>query len=121
MDSFRVSWDSLDWVSNHEGNRWFLVLRVASTDADVLRQLLRSSNEVARTFRQPQLYEGEFSRTPFHVSIAWSLTGPSAKEGFGIDDLREDLQELGLHVGEIKIKIGNDLTSLALSPDQEAE
>lgn len=46
----------LDWVSNYEGTRWFLVLRLAKPAEDALNQLLHISNKLVGSFGQPVLY-----------------------------------------------------------------
>lgn len=54
--SFELTVTGMDWVSNYEGNRWFLVLRLGKPEHDGLNRLLRLSNTVAETFGQPPLY-----------------------------------------------------------------
>ena len=46
----------LDWVSNFEKNRWFLVLRVKAPDNNELNKLLHISNTVVQEYDQPPLY-----------------------------------------------------------------
>ncbi|KAI9886212.1 MAG: hypothetical protein M1823_002008 [Watsoniomyces obsoletus] len=53
---FEVQCSFLDWVSNYEQTRWFLVLRVARPAEDALIRLLRLSNRSALAYGQPPLY-----------------------------------------------------------------
>ncbi|KAL4883743.1 U6 snRNA phosphodiesterase Usb1 [Aspergillus karnatakaensis] len=130
---FDVGVEGLHWVSNHEKTRWFYVLRAKRPEKDCLNRLLRISNRSLGLFGQPPLYEHERSDgsrigvhgnkfTPqadysdcFHVSIAWSLTEPSAddKERMKSIDVRE-LSALGIRFDCVKVKIGNNVSSLAL-------
>ena len=48
--------NGLHWVSNYEGNRWFLVLRANRPKCDTLNRLLQVSNAAAAAFQQPLLY-----------------------------------------------------------------
>ncbi|KAL1967198.1 hypothetical protein VTN77DRAFT_3489 [Rasamsonia byssochlamydoides] len=54
---FEVKPDGLDWVSNYERTRWFLVVRVKKPENDGLNRLLRISNRSLAAFGQPPLYE----------------------------------------------------------------
>lgn len=54
---FDVALEGLDWVSNYEKTRWFLVLRVTRPENDGLNRLLRVSNRSLAAFGQPPLYE----------------------------------------------------------------
>lgn len=47
----------LDWVSNYEKTRWFLVMRVSKPEGDSLNTLLQISNQCLASFGQPPLYE----------------------------------------------------------------
>lgn len=49
--------DRLDWVSNYEKTRWFLVLNVRRPEGDSLNRLLRLSNRTLSLYGQPPLYE----------------------------------------------------------------
>lgn len=53
---FTVDFSCLNWVSNHEKNRWFLVAQVQKPPGDGLNKLLEASNEVAGKHEQPCLY-----------------------------------------------------------------
>ena len=118
--------DALKWVSNHERTRWFLVLHVARPAADGLNRLLALSNRALAAFDQPLLYApssdarrnrarvaddpvgpvGDYSAC-FHVSLAWSLVGPSRAEEERVE---------GLELGAVRqmVKIGNHVESIAL-------
>ena len=52
-----MSLDRLNWVSNHEKTRWFLVLHVRRPERDSLNRLLRLSNRALAKHGQPPLYE----------------------------------------------------------------
>ncbi|EAU38777.1 conserved hypothetical protein [Aspergillus terreus NIH2624] len=132
---FDVSTESLRCVSNYEKTRWFFVLRVKKPESDSLNRLLKLSNRSLARFDQPPLYEGSRSNEAkgrqhpsnsqdsradysdcFHISIAWSLTAPSAEDTERLANL--DLQNLsGLRIGFdcVKAKIGNNITSIPLS------
>ena len=51
-----VQFTTLDWVSNHEQTRWFLVLRLMKQADDALNRLLWLSNQTSHAFGQPLLY-----------------------------------------------------------------
>lgn len=53
---FEATFTGLKWVSNYEGNRFFLVLCIARPEHDELNKLLKASNRVAAAFTLPQLY-----------------------------------------------------------------
>ncbi|OJJ46088.1 hypothetical protein ASPZODRAFT_25980 [Penicilliopsis zonata CBS 506.65] len=141
--AFDVTVEGLDWVSNYEKTRWFLVLRVCKHEKDYLNTLLRLSNSSLAHFGQPPLYgsphqHGEakkrqtgpsggqakamdeqqaiqdFSRS-FHISLAWCLTEPSPedKRRAAKADLRA-LEDLSIRFCSVKAKIGNHVTSLQI-------
>ncbi|PKX91024.1 HVSL domain-containing protein [Aspergillus novofumigatus IBT 16806] len=128
---------SLDWVSNYERTRWFLVLRVTKPAKDNLNRLLGLSNRSLAHFGQPPLYAG-ISAGPvhshgrhesvkpatqpedlshcFHISLAWSLTEPTPEQKKKVEaiDLRR-LQSLIIQFDCVKVKIGNNISSIPLS------
>lgn len=136
--------DNLDWVSNYEKTRWFLVLRVKRPENDNLNDLLKLSNRSLVLFGQPPLYEtslvankksrGAVQRLQsqpddqadteddyshcFHISLAWSLMEPSLEEKKRVAnvDLRE-LRDLSVHFNSVKAKIGNNVSSIPLSTE----
>ncbi|RJE23328.1 hypothetical protein PHISCL_04314 [Aspergillus sclerotialis] len=133
---FDVTLYDLDWVSNYEKTRWFLVLRVQTPKYDCLNRLLRISNRTLALFDQPPLYESPTSiesKVPgrkhyaderpvedcshcFHISLAWTLTQPSsaAKARVANIDLRR-LRDFTVHFNTVKAKIGNNVSSIPLS------
>ncbi|PWY71066.1 hypothetical protein BO94DRAFT_476806 [Aspergillus sclerotioniger CBS 115572] len=142
IPSFDVSTKSLDCVSNYEKTRWFYVLRADKPEEDNLNRLLRLSNRSLARVEQPPLYEtsqdvaavlesksrtaqpqvsrgtgqtrGDYSHC-FHVSLAWSLTGPSSEEREEIVSI--DLQKvhgLNIRFDCVKVKIGNNVSSIPL-------
>ena len=54
--SFDVSTNELDWVSNNEKSRWFLVMRIKKPPNNELNRLLQSANDAVTAFGQPPLY-----------------------------------------------------------------
>ncbi|PYI03898.1 hypothetical protein BO78DRAFT_374214 [Aspergillus sclerotiicarbonarius CBS 121057] len=142
IPTFDVTTKSLDCVSNYEKTRWFYVLRADKPEADSLNRLLRLSNRSLARFEQPPLYEtsqdvaavlksksrtaqpqvsqeigqtgGDHSHC-FHVSLAWSLTGPSSEEREQIVsiDLRK-VRGLSIRFDCVKVKIGNNVSSMPL-------
>ncbi|KAG2415617.1 hypothetical protein HFD88_006808 [Aspergillus terreus] len=114
---FDVSTESLRCVSNYEKTRWFFVLRVKKPESDSLNRLLKLSNRSLARFDQPPLQDSRADYSDcFHISIAWSLTEPSAEDTERLANL--DLQNLsGLRIGFdcVKAKIGNNITSIPLS------
>ncbi|RAL03597.1 HVSL domain-containing protein [Aspergillus ibericus CBS 121593] len=141
IPAFDVTTQSLDCVSNYEKTRWFYVLRADKPEADSLNRLLRLSNRSLARFGQPPLYESSQdvaavlkSKSPaqpqgsrgtgqtgsdyshcFHVSLAWSLTGPSSEERERIVSI--DLQKvrgLSIRFDCVKVKIGNNVSSIPL-------
>ncbi|KAI9374407.1 U6 snRNA phosphodiesterase Usb1 [Aspergillus egyptiacus] len=132
ITAFDVQLRSLDWVSNTERTRWFYVLRAQSLHGDYMNRLLRISNRSLALFGQPPLYEsdspkahaaqGNTSDSPndvseaFHVSIAWSLAEPSPDDRNRMEDVDlQMLKELKIRFDCVKVKIGNHVSSIALS------
>jgi hypothetical protein len=141
VKSFKTRLEQLQWHPNEDRTRWFLVLRVADSN-DELTKLLRACNSVADTYGQPRLYQ-EDGHGPgqskhkqgvqmnqernsqvakkFHISIAWSLQRPfgsgvtNAGRSFGDGtDLPSSVRSLSVGFGEVKVRIGQDVTSLSL-------
>ena len=140
VKSFSVRLEQLQWHPNEDLTRWFLVLRVADEN-DELTKLLRACNSVADMYGQPRLYEedghshskhkqgvqmdqereSQVARKKFHISIAWSLQRPSesgvTNAGKSIGDgtdLPSSVRSLSVGFGEVKVRIGQDVTSLSL-------
>lgn len=156
---FRVKFTSLDWVSNFEQTRWFLVMRLETPPENELNRILGRCNEVGEEFGQPPLYESRTSTEPkpsppskkrklqnnyqaapmfpkartsvpaadgkFHVSIAWMLTPPdktTLKATKAVEELRfPEVRKLHIDVNEIKVKIGNIVTSVGLPEKAKIE
>ena len=91
-------------------------------------ELLRKSNEVAARYDQPLLYQdgtmATVAPTAFHVSIAWTFARPGQDlhraTTLANDDMvgRSALDEVmgwRIVVDSVKVKIGNVVTSVALS------
>jgi hypothetical protein len=136
---FEVQPDTLDWASNYDKTRWFLVLRVQKPAHDGLNGLLNLSNTALARFDQPPLYaasshkNGQKRALPrgnedstlaedyshcFHISLAWSLSGPSAKDRERVAgiDLRA-LRERKIAFDSVKAKMGNNVVSIPLEND----
>lgn len=139
VKALTTSLEELQWHPNEDRTRWFLVLRVADKNNELMK-LLRACNSVADVYDQPRLYEddeaGESKRKKhnstnhekesqvskkFHISIAWSLQDPSESgvmqqgEGNGNgQNLPSSVNGLGVPFSEVKIRIGQDVTSLPL-------
>ena len=60
-DPFQVRFVDLQWVSNHDSSRWFLVLTCQEHPS--LQQLLHHTNSVATNFGQNLLYQQQKSRS----------------------------------------------------------
>ena len=135
LSPFTVTTSRLDWTPNADRSRWFLVLRLARPDGDVLNTLLYGSARVCHGLDLPQLYHetgrADDPTTSFHVSIAWQLEDPGGSQevvhprlevppGKGTPDawtpqpVREvdeaiagDLPEFEMKFDCLKVKIGN--------------
>lgn len=135
---------ALDWVSNSERTRWFLVLRLHKPQGDQLNKLLRVSNQALAVFGQPPLYasqkqgQNQDSKQPdeaaaveeggtlndieggdftekFHISLAWSLTEPPVEEQQRVSRVGlESLKALKIPFNSVKVKIGNVVHNLEL-------
>jgi len=134
--AFETSFEQLQWHPNEDRTRWFLVLRVAG-EGDALLKLLRTCNSVAVKYGQPKLYEdddahdggeqtaGRMSSVSekFHISIAWSLEEPpsggraiAGETACDAMELPAAIHSLRVPFGEIKVRIGQDVTSMPLDP-----
>ena len=137
---FKLSITGLDWVSNFENTRWFLVLRVSKPENDALNRLLKTTNHALSLFNQPPLYDknsivdernqkkpgvrnhnllaqqhpGDFSQC-FHISIAWRLTEPTPEEKAYLKATKlGDVQDIIVQFDSVKIKIGNQIIGAEL-------
>ena len=151
----------VDWFSNDELTRWFLVLRLSRAPRDSLEQLLRISNRRVVDFKQPVLYTS--SRSPsdihrnyhdkvvgqetwaqnagvtssqstqsfkcpsgnsnvtsdFHVSLAWTLSAPTKELSEKLGNLKRFVYGMKIGVNTVKIKVGNNITSIPLNSTSE--
>ncbi|KAL2802642.1 U6 snRNA phosphodiesterase Usb1 [Aspergillus granulosus] len=138
ISPFEIQVGSLDWASNTEKTRWFYVLRVKRLNQDHLNHLLRISNRSLGLFGQPPLYEpisdsseldgtGRHTRSSssetlkdyteyFHISVAWSLQEPPARDRDRVENLAlQRLSSLRIHFDSVKAKIGNHVSSIPLA------
>lgn len=136
--SFSVSPTSLDWVSNEDATRWFLVLRlaVAQPASNALNRLLALTNSAVEVFGQLPLYSRPSSSVispgdspdqsdSFHISIAWTFATPTssiiartqAAEVKAVLD--RDIRSLRIGCERVKVKIGNVVESVMLSSGAE--
>lgn len=127
---------NLIWHPNEDGTRWFLVLKLERTKQNELPKLLKACNRLAKDFGQALLYDEDESASSkmaksgeevkdydaFHISIAWSLTAPTShkiESSVGLQqavsaDLRKRIGEMELDFCEVKIRIGQDVSVIAL-------
>ena len=106
-----------------------------------LSKLLDVCNGIAREFGQPLLYshnesqmKGE-SAGQFHISIAWSLRPPKSHEdqearlfeNQHVDEiignsysLLSQLSSLSINFNEVKVRIGQDVHSIALKTRRQS-
>lgn len=122
--SFPVSPNTLTWHPNEDRTRWFLVLGLQRPGHDELRRLLGVCNRVARESNQALLYAEEkgprddSEEEKFHVSVAWSLVERNGKVEVPAK-LRGRLTELKMEFEHVKVRIGQDVTSIALGKRRE--
>jgi hypothetical protein len=138
VKAFTTSFEQLQWHPNEDRTRWFLVLR-ADNDHELMK-LLRACNYVADLYNQPRLYEDDGHGTSeckkrdptsheqesqvskkFHISIAWSLQEQSengvahaSEASSDGGELPSSVRDLGVVFNEVKVRIGQDVTSLSL-------
>jgi len=133
--AFQTVPTSLRWHPNEFGTCWFLVLQLPENRE--LAQLLSSCNDVAALFGQPLLYaeaidssqakdDGKKADRCFHISIAWSLNKPESASNdppgqtwaeqlhASHADSDRRLAELSIAFSEIKVRIGQDVSSIPL-------
>ncbi|KAJ5083238.1 hypothetical protein N7456_012665 [Penicillium angulare] len=120
---FNVIPDRLMWAPNHDRTRWFLVLHVQRPKENTLNALLWSSNRALARVGQPPLYASSVDDAShqqdysdnFHISIAWTLTEPRAENTQYLTNIDLDpLQDLHIQFDCLKVKIGNNVTSIPL-------
>jgi len=128
ISAFQVLPFGLCWVSNFDQSRYFLILVLSQPQNGELNTLLKTCNEVCRSFGLPELYGkgrsvgvstgsplDNASTTPlnqnntthgkFHVSIAWTLSRPD----HACEELVQNVQggDISIPFNNIHIKIGN--------------
>lgn len=79
--SFSTSTAGLDWVSNQERTRWFLVLRLTTKSLGGLNKLLEASNRTVATFGLPLLYSQKLSSSQTHKNRSFSSKKAKRKRG----------------------------------------
>lgn len=107
----------LAWHPNAEGTRGFLVLRMAPEGE--LRTLLDACNDVAVEFGCAMLYPAGTDGGKFHISIAWGLDVELFPAGdievpAQAKQLLTQLRDIDINFTDVKVKIGRDVTSVAL-------
>jgi len=128
---FTVEFPGLEWVANNDRTRWFLVLRASHGGNTELPRLLQLTNSTFAVFGQPPLYSPHGGNTNgSHVSLAWSLTEPSADVQRVVEDklgvgsggvvLKGKGQSLRMEVNSIRVKIGNALHIVELGAGKPA-
>ncbi|KAJ5256665.1 hypothetical protein N7478_012769 [Penicillium angulare] len=120
---FNVIPDRLMWAPNHDRTRWFLVLHVQRPKDNTLNALLGLSNRALARVGQPPLYASSVGDSThqqdysanFHISIAWMLTEPRIEDTQHLTTIDLDpLQDLCVQFDCLKVKIGNNVTSIPL-------
>jgi U6 snRNA phosphodiesterase len=131
IKAFNARAFDVDWVSNYDKSRFFLVLKLSKPPEDELNRLLRVCNNVARLFDLPPLYDhssevkhGSRPETPvevldrsdaFHSSIAWSLQKPGDSWRPMLKaSARDGLCGLKIPFSVLKLKMGNVVVDLPL-------
>lgn len=137
VPTFTIQPKDLAWHSNENSTRWFLVLRLQRSAELEMVRLLEACNYVANDFAQPLLYASRDERgrvhaasevsEKFHISVAWALEAPGMRDGSGrrspaIDatepglpcELLERLNDLSIPIGEVKVRIGQDVHAVPL-------
>lgn len=136
---FDITISGINWAPNFERNRWFLVLQLHQPSNNTLNKLLAASNSAAVRCEQPPLYATvanvQKTRKPstshnqriestasiedctdrFHISVAWTLTEPSAEISQLASSATAGLKDIVVHFDNVKLKIGNAVESLPLA------
>ncbi|KAI7235880.1 hypothetical protein KC330_g4047 [Hortaea werneckii] len=129
VHTFTVRPNGLRWHSNESNSRYFLALGVERTQRAEMSSLLTACNHVAKAFDQPLLYaedtntakgkrDGAKSQSPAegkcHISIAWSLEAPLSSQAGEVVPIPSAISGLEIPFSEIKVRIGQDVTAVAL-------
>ncbi|KAK5055964.1 hypothetical protein LTR84_012514 [Exophiala bonariae] len=136
VSTFTVNVVGLDWVSNHDATRFFLVLRLSMPAGDELNVLLNACNTSAREFRLTQLYvvpaeadvsadQGELLRisdhsSAFHISVAWTLQKPTEEAARQLSSvIVHQCRGLEMRFDTLKLKMGNTVLDISLEKSDE--
>ncbi|RMY28815.1 hypothetical protein D0865_15672, partial [Hortaea werneckii] len=129
VHTFTVRPNGLRWHSNEINSRYFLVLGLERAPKAEMSSLLTACNRVAKAFDQPLLYaEDEVTakgkrkdaKSPSpaegkcHISIAWSLDAPESSQSGEVIPIPPAISGLEVPFSEIKVRIGQDVTAVAL-------
>jgi len=136
---FAVHVTGLDWVSNHDKTRFFLVLKLGKPANNELNKLLSACNATAHQFEVSMLYAAASKQSvasasdveeqdkardrsaAFHISIAWTLEEPDEQARAQLADLdRTGLQRLQVRFSLLKLKIGNVVNDIPFIEHQVA-
>lgn len=148
---FAPSADKIEWVSNDDRTRWFLVLKLGDIDMSCFESLLAACNRVAQRFGLAQLYAdrgapGECvddTDVLFHISFGWTLHDPkkgtagnkksndenndgNEVDGGGGGDLYDTQKTLwqSIHTLDfhtVKLKIGNVVHDIPIREEDQSE
>ncbi|KAL6248976.1 poly(U)-specific 3'-to-5' RNA exonuclease [Rhinocladiella similis] len=130
VSNFTVCVTGLAWVANHDGSRYFLVLKLGKPPNDELNKLLSACNAVARRLGLTELYanqggcvdendlreqlESSDMTDAFHISIAWALQEPEKQAQEQLLEV-DDLKPLAIGFSELKLKMGNIVVDIPLT------
>lgn len=131
VSAFTVDVVGLDWVSNHDDSRYFLVLRLSQPVGDQLNKLLDVCNTSAREFALTQLYPAreeahvpaEKRKAPkipdssgaFHISVAWTLQKPTEGAIWRLaPEIVDRCRGLEIRFDILKLKMGNTVLDILL-------
>lgn len=130
ITSFQTRAIGLKWVSNKDKTRFFLVLILSRPENDQLNLLLETCNSVARHFQLEPLYHIRQPHDPtinpscqssadqtgsFHISIGWTLSEPPEQAQVQIS--KAICPRLAISFSRLKLKIGNSITDIPLTPN----
>ena len=131
--SFSLDIVGLNWVSNYDKTRVFLVLTLSRPRHDELNRLLSICNSSAHRFGLSRLYDGMPSDAveqqppfqsqdicdhsdAFHISIAWALQEPRKDASAGVNQTALDpTQPLKVDFDMLKVRIGNTVNDIPLT------
>ncbi|KIW20180.1 hypothetical protein PV08_00755 [Exophiala spinifera] len=130
VGNFTVCVTGLAWVANHDGSRYFLVLKLSRPPNDELNKLLSACNAAARRLGLTELYAHQRKRVDedglreklersdmtdaFHISIAWSLHQPEKQAREQLHKL-DGLEPPVIGFSKLKLKMGNVIVDIPLA------